>query len=140
MASSSAVARLVFLLHISAALVWCQSYTASVRGQVNDASGGSVPGARVVITEADRGVEHATFSDNQGRFVVTALPPGSYTLTVEAVGFKKHARGAFPLVVQEQATINVELQIGDIASEVKVEESTPLLNTTISNLGQVIEN
>src|SRR6266545_66392 len=114
MASISAVARLVFLVHIGAALIWCQSYTATVRGHVTDTSGASVPGARVVITEAQRGVEHATFTDGLGRYVLTALPPGEHTFTVEAGGFKKYSRGPFPLAVQEQATIDVGLQIGDI--------------------------
>ena len=58
---------------------WCQSsFTASVRGVVTDSSGASVPGATVIITEAERNVPHTATTDNDGRYVLSALPPGSY--------------------------------------------------------------
>lgn len=117
-----------------------QSFTATVRGTVTDSTGAAVPAAKVTVTEADRSVPHSAITDEAGRYVVTALPPGGYTLAVEASGFKKHAQGKFTLAVQQQATIDVQLQVGDIATTVEVEGSAPLLNTTISTLGQVIDN
>ena len=131
---------IICALALAAVPAWSQSYTAAVRGQVTDTSGAAIPSAKVVITESERNVQHATTTDESGRYVVTALPPGSYNLMVEAQGFKKYAQAAFPLAVQQQATIDVQLQIGDIATTVEVEGVAPLLNTTISNLGQVIEN
>ncbi|MBI3679673.1 MAG: TonB-dependent receptor [Acidobacteria bacterium] len=132
--------KVVSLALLTTALVWSQSYTAAVRGLVTDASGAAVPGARVTITEAERNLPHTVITDQVGRYVVTALPPGNYTLAVEASGFKKHLRGAFPLAVQQQATIDVQLEIGELAATVEVEATAPLLNTTISTLGQVVEN
>jgi hypothetical protein len=93
-----------------------------------------------VVTDVDRNTEHAATTDDMGRYVITALPPGTYTLGVEAQGFQKQSRGAFTLQVQQQATINIELQVGQIASSIEVEAAAPLLNTTIANLGQVIDN
>src|SRR5207245_7621409 len=52
------------------------SYTAAVRGVVTDASGGAIPGATVTVTESDRNVPHTVTADREGRYVVTALPPG----------------------------------------------------------------
>jgi hypothetical protein len=128
----------VFLI---AALAWSQSsYTAAVRGTVTDSSGAAVPGAKVVLTETDRGVAHPATTDGAGRYVITALPPGGYTLTVEGAGFKKHSQTNIPLAVQQQATFDIALQVGDIATTVEVSSTAPLLNTTISTLGQVIEN
>ena len=60
------------------------SYTAAVRGVVTDVSGGVVPGATVTVTESERNVPHAVLTDEAGRYVVTALPPGRYSLSVEA--------------------------------------------------------
>jgi len=128
------------LLLVAAAIVWGQSYTAAVRGIVTDASGAAVPGAKVTVTEVERNVPHATTTDEAGRYFVTALPPGSYRLTVEASGFRKHTQSGLTLAVQQQATINVELRVGDVATVVEVASEAPLLNTTISSLGQVIEN
>lgn len=69
-----------------------------------------------------------------------SIPPGQYTLVVEASGFKKATQPAFRLEVQQQATFNVELSLGDVSATVEVTASAPLLNTTISTLGQVVEN
>jgi hypothetical protein len=72
------------------AWVWAQSYTASVRGIVTDSTQAAVPGAKVVAVETARGLEHQATADAAGRYVLTPLPPGNYTLTVEAAGFRKH--------------------------------------------------
>lgn len=129
-----------FLALVCAWAAWSQSFTAAVRGVVTDATGATVPGARVTITEADRNIQHATTTDSAGRYAIVALPPGRYTITVEAQGFKRYTQGPFPLVVQQQATIDVQLQVGDLAATVEVTGEAPLLNTTIATLGQVVEN
>ncbi|MGH9660824.1 MAG: carboxypeptidase-like regulatory domain-containing protein, partial [Bryobacteraceae bacterium] len=118
--------KLCSLLLVLTALGWAQSYTAAVRGVVSDATGSGVPGAKVVITEADRNVQRPATTDSQGRFVLPALPPGGYTLTVEASGFRRHVQSAFRLEVQQQATIDIQLQIGDLATSVEVEGAAPL--------------
>ncbi|MGH9660490.1 MAG: carboxypeptidase-like regulatory domain-containing protein, partial [Bryobacteraceae bacterium] len=122
------------------ALVWAQSYTASVRGVVTDSSHAAVPSAKVTFVEVQRSLEHPTTTDSGGRYVLTALPPGEYVLTAEAPGFRKFSQPAFRLEVQQQATINVELSVGDLATSVDVQGAAPLLNTTIATLGQVVEN
>jgi len=131
---------LIFLLVLVATQAWPQSsFTASVRGTVTDQSGGAVPDAKVVLTEADRNVAHPTTTDAAGRYFVTALPPGGYGLTVEAKGFKKYSMTSIPLAVQQQATLDVALQVGELSTTIEVQSTTPLLNTTIATLGQVIE-
>jgi len=121
-------------------LALAQSYTASVRGVVTDASQSGVPNAKVTITDADRNVQQETTTDTAGRYLITALPPGRYTLSVEASGFARHVRSAFPLEVQQQATLNVEMALGAVATVVNVESQAPLLNTTSATLGRVVEN
>ncbi len=141
MNESSRVVKSVCLAAALAALAWSQSsYTAAVRGLVTDQSGAGVPGAKVILLEAERGVAHPGVSDEAGRYSVTALPPGAYTLTVEAAGFRKYTQTNIPLAVQQQATLDVGLQVGDLTTSVEVQSTAPLLNTTIANLGQVIEN
>jgi hypothetical protein len=128
------------LLVCTAAALWAQSFTATIRGTVTDSSGSAIPGAKVIVTEADRNVPRTVTTDESGRYVVTALPPGGYTLVVESSGFKKYSQQKFELAVQQQATIDVQLQVGDLSTTIEVEGSAPLLNTTISSLGQVIDN
>lgn len=132
--------RLVFALMLAGAL-WAQSsFTAAVRGVVTDSSGGSVPGAQVTLTEAERNVPHHVTTDESGRYFLSALPPGSYTMAVEAPGFKKQTRSTFELRVQQQATFDVTLDVGELSTSVSIEAQAPLLNTTIATLGQVIDN
>lgn len=128
------------LTALLAASVWAQSFTASVRGTVTDESGATVGAAKIVVTDQDRGTSFRSEADSLGRFVVTALPPGNYILFVEGAGFKKFSSGKFSVAVQEQATVNARLQVGDVNTTVEVQGSAALVNTTISNLGQVIDN
>src|SRR5438876_3509760 len=89
-------------------VAWPQSsYTAAVRGVVTDVSGGAIPGATVTVTEADRNVRHTVTTDDVGRYVITALPPGRYTLSVELSGFRTYTQTNIPLAVQQQATFDV---------------------------------
>lgn len=117
-----------------------QSYTASVRGLVTDASHSGVPSAKVTITDADRNAHQEVTTDHAGRYVLTALLPGRYTLAVDASGFARYQRSAFALEVQQQATINVEMALSAVATVVNVEGEAPLLNTTSAALGRVVEN
>jgi len=120
---------------------WSQSsFTASVRGVVTDSSGASVPGARVVVTDTERNVPHSVTTDNDGRYFLSALPPGKYVLAAESEGFKKFNRNMFVLAVQQQATIDITLDVGELSTSVAVEAEAPLLNTTTPTLGQVIDN
>ncbi len=133
--------KLMCAISLTAAIAWSQSsFTASVRGSVTDPSGAALPKAKVTMTEAERNVPHSVITDDAGRYSLSALPPGKYTLSVEAQGFKKFMLTDVTLAVQQQATLNVPLQVGDIATSVQVEGTTPLLNTTIATLGQVIDN
>jgi hypothetical protein len=117
-----------------------QSFTAAIRGVVSDPSGGLISNAKVIVTEADRNVSRTFLTDEAGRYVAPNLAPGFYTLTVEAPGFRRHVQTRFELLVQQQATLDVQMQVGDISTTVEVSGEAPLLNTTMANLGQVIEN
>ena len=61
-------------------------------------------------------------------------------LTVEAAGFKKFSSSRFTLTVQQQATVDARLDVGELNETVEVSASAAHVNTTIANLGQVIDN
>ena len=128
------------LVLLFSSLTFAQSFTATVRGTVKDPTGSSVPLASVIITDVDRGTSQTTQADEAGRFAITALPPGEYVLTVEAAGFRKFSSAKFALTVQQQATIDARLEVGAVNETVEVSASAAQVNTTIANLGQVIDN
>lgn len=134
------VRRFLLSFWLFTALMWAQSYTASVRGTVTDSTKAAVPAATVVLTDTARNVQHSAQTDATGRYVLTALPPGMYKLTVEMTGFQPFHQPAFQLEVQQQATIDVELIVGGVSTAIEVVGTTPLLNTAAATLGQVIEN
>jgi hypothetical protein len=120
--------------------LFSQSFTASLRGVVTDAAQAAVPGAKVTVTDVRRNVPFTTVTDQAGRYVITALPPGQYVVSIEAPGFNRWTHQAFDLAVQQQATLDARLDIGEVTTTVEVTGSAPMVNTTIANLGQVIEN
>jgi len=122
------------------AILWGQSFTATVRGVVSDASHAAIPSVKVTLTEVSRNLEHTAVSDSSGRYLVTALPPGTYTLTAQAPGFEKFLQQAFELQVQQEATINIDLLVSGVATSVEISASAPLINATSADLGTVVEN
>ncbi|PYT16220.1 MAG: hypothetical protein DMG59_11135, partial [Acidobacteria bacterium] len=125
---------------LSSVLALAQSYTGSIRGMITDTTKAGVPNAKVTATDADRNVEYPTTADSSGRYIFPGLPPARYALTVEAPGFRKATQPAFRLEVQQQATVNIELTVGEVTTAVEVTAAAPLLNTTSATLGQVVES
>ena len=121
-------------------LAWSQTFTGSIRGTLTDPTRAAVPDARVTATDADRNVQYATMADALGRYIFPTLPPARYVLAADAPGFRKVSQPAFRLEVQQQATVDIELSVGDVATTLEVAGSAPLLNTTSASLGQVVEN
>lgn len=140
MSKTSRIILCVTLLSLVETVAFAQSFTASVRGVITDSTGGVVPNATVVLTDANRNIERKAVTDAAGRYIITALPPSAYTLSVEAPGFRKAERSAFELQVQQQATIDVALSVGEVSTTVEVEAAASLINSTSSQLGQVVEN
>jgi len=69
------------------ATLGAQNPLGALRGTVQDASGGRVPAARVVVTAANSAIQREAKSDERGEFLIDDLPPGSYRVTVQAKGF-----------------------------------------------------
>src|SRR6476660_1031397 len=98
---------ILFLLLARAA--GAQSDSAAISGVVDDASGGVIREARVTATKVDTKGKFETRTNESGFYGLTALHPGTYTLIVEARGFKTEVRSAIELQVQQRATIDFTL-------------------------------
>jgi hypothetical protein len=131
--------RLVLVaLAVTAALTG-QSFYGTVSGTVRDPSGAVLPsGTAVLINEATNDQRTQTTS-SAGTFTFALVPPGSYRLEVQATGFKKYVR-AVRVEVQQTAMIEASLEVGALTESVDVKAETPLVQSSTSSLGQVIEN
>jgi hypothetical protein len=127
------------LLGGTALVAEAQEFRATVNGKVTDTTKAAVPGA-TVIAHNDETNETATVTTGaDGNFTIPFLKPGTYTVTVQASGFKKYGRRV-RLEVSQTATINVELGVGNLAEEVSVTAEAPLLDLGKADRGTVIDN
>jgi hypothetical protein len=117
--------------------VSAQTVTGSIRGLVTDPSGAIVPNAAVTATNAATGVPTATKTNNSGEYSIRFLQIGSYSLTVEAPGFKIASYGPFNLEIDQTAKIDIPLSVGTAATTVSVSvDEQPILNTESPTLGE----
>ena len=127
---------------LSAAAVWtsAQTQTATVRGEVTDSTGAVIPGAALTLTNLDQNRPWEAESNAAGAYVIQQIPPGNYSLVVQADGFKRYERQRFILQVAQVAEINVPLEVGDITETVEITAEAPLLETATSDLGEVVNS
>jgi hypothetical protein len=126
------------LLWVFVFRVVAQSTTGSIVGTVTDPSGALVPNATITVTDMGTNSETRTTTDQTGTYVVTPLPIGLYSVSVEAKGFKKFVTTGIQLNVQDRLRVDATLQLGQAAETVQVESAAPLLETGTSTLGQVV--
>ena len=130
--------RSLVLLTLAAAAAFAQT-TASLNGAIVDSSGAAVPGARVALANTDTNLRRDTVTDGEGLYTFPLLPPGSYSLTVQKDGFKQISREAFRLEVNQAARVDLTMQVGAVSETVEVTGAAPLLNSTTSSVGHVID-
>ena len=116
-----------------------QSGTATINGTVDEPSGAAIVGAKVVVRNPDTGFTRTTLTNEQGLYQMPGLRPGIYELTAEAPGFRRFAMKPFALEVDQTARIDVAMQVGDLAQEVQVVASAPLLQSENATIGAVID-
>ena len=109
--------------------VFAQSDVGSISGFVRDPSGAVVPNAKVVIKNEGTGNEHSVTTDQQGRYIVTNLLPGMYTMTAEAGGFKKFQSTSNKLNANSALSLSAELAVGQASETIEVSSTASPLQT-----------
>ena len=135
----SNIAYLVILLAASAGPGWAQSELATLTGTVTDASGAVVAKAQITITNGATGLATVSETNETGRYFVTSLRPGVYTVSASLAGFKKYLHPDVTLQVNQTARLDITLEVGAVTEEVSVTAAVPLLEAETSNRGAVID-
>jgi hypothetical protein len=107
---------------------------------VTDPNGALLPGATVIATSKQTGLSKTTTTNGEGRYTITLLEPGEYTITVEASGFAKSTRDRINLEVAQTAQLNFSMSITAEATVEINDATTPLLVTESSGLESTVEN
>jgi hypothetical protein len=116
------------LLIMGTAAVGQQVY-GSIYGTVTDASGAALPNAKVTLTDQNKGTKFETTTNEAGNYTKGQLIPGTYTVEVEAQGFRKTASKDVIVNVNDAARVDMSVQVGDVTQEVEVTAAAPILQS-----------
>src|SRR5437016_2867868 len=101
-----------------------QSIYGSIRGLVTDPSGAVVASGKVMLINEGTNEQRSVVSNNLGEYVFSQVIPGTYTVEVEAPGFKKVQRKGVILETQGNLTVDLTLEVGNVSESVQVAEMT----------------
>ncbi len=116
---------------------WGQAFRGSIIGHVEDASGGRIPRAAIVVHARASALERTVTSDNNGDFRVDDLPPGSYHVSVTAPGFAE-AGSVLEVVVSMVREITATLQPAAIQQSITVQGHASSISTEQIDLSSAV--
>ena len=128
------------LLAAAAAIMTAQQFRGTIAGDLRDAQGAVVPGARVTATQAETGAKSQTVTSPTGQFNLPFLAPGTYSVTVEATGFKRYVRDGLSVNANDPVSLDITLEVGQTTESITISAGAPLLQTETASTGQVISS
>ncbi len=128
----------IFFLCAAAMPLAAQVASAEVGGTVLDQAGAAVANAKVTITNVATNLGREATTDTTGSYLVNLLPPGDYVVSVEAPGFRRLVQRGLTLQINQQAQLDLQLQLGQVSESVEVTAAAPLLQSEASSLGTVV--
>jgi len=131
---------LLFILSISLCPATHAQSTAQLNGTVSDASGAAVPSAKVVLRNVATSEEWNAQTNSAGLYVFPSLPPGNYQITVTQTGFQTLVVGDLALDVATSVTKDLHLTVGSVSQQIQVTTEAPLIETSTTGVGQVINS
>ena len=128
----------ILILALAASPCLAQFTTANLGGTVVDATGASMPQAKVTVLNQDTGYTRTDMTAPDGAFSFPALPVGTYRLTVEQTGFSTYVQEGITLTVNQVANQKVVLQVGSTAQEITVQANAAMVNTQSATISQLV--
>src|SRR5262249_16400414 len=128
----------VALALLFAPLTMGQSTGGRIRGTVTDQTGGAVAAVKVQLVNESTHATREVQSNENGEFIFIEVPVGTYEITASQTGFKKYVRKGIPLNLNEVLTVDIPLQLGGGSETVEVTGAPPIIDTTSTELGAVV--
>ena len=136
--SSFAAFLMIFALWAVAQPAAAQEASATVNGVVTDPSGAAIPEAHVSLTNVNTAVVRTTVANSGGAYAFLNVVPGVYTLEASATGFSRVTQSAVTLEVNQTATFDFHLKIGETQQSVTVEAVAAGVEASTAELGTVV--
>lgn len=125
-----------FLLLVLFAVSYAQSGSSTVQGTVKDPQGNLVSGATVTLTDPAKNFTRTQQTNEDGAYIFTAIPPGTYRLEVTAPGFKTASASGLVALVDTPTVRDVQLEIGAVSETVDVTSAAEAaINTNDATIG-----
>ncbi|MDP9160999.1 MAG: TonB-dependent receptor [Acidobacteriota bacterium] len=134
--------QLVFLVAVlvSSAGLFAQSTGGRIVGRVSDPTGAVLSGVKVILTNSATGVAQDTTTNSSGDYSFLEVAPGDYQVEFAQSGFKKNLQKSVTLELNAVVTLNSTLQVGGTQETVEVTSEAPLVDTTSTQLGSVMND
>ena len=127
------------LLLCASALAGAAGVGGSVSGTVKDTSGAAIAGASVSLLNTGTGARESKVTDSRGAYAFPVLPVGSYVLEVNPAGFKPYRRTGVVVDINSALNFEITLQVGKRSEAITVSDTAVHLETSSSQMGEVIE-
>jgi len=112
--------------------------SASIRGVVTDPASAPVVQAAVNVKNLETDVVRTASTDEAGRYLVLALPVGRYEVSISKSGFQDAVRSGISLVVGQEASVDLRLQVSAVKSEVKVTSDAAIVSVTTRDISGLV--
>ncbi len=122
------------------AVVLAQSTGGRVLGRVADPTGAVLANVKVTLINDATGVEATTTTNGSGDYVFPQVTVGGYSVEFDLVGFKKNQQKAVRVDLNQVVTVNSTLEVGDAKETVQVTSEAPVVDTTSTQLGAVMDS
>jgi len=119
---------------------FAQSTGGRILGRVTDPTGHFIEFAKITLVDQATGVSRTVYSNSSGDYVFVAVAPGTYRLEFEQPGFKRNIQRDVLVELNQVVTLNAILQVGTQLEIVVVSGEAPLVDTTTTQLGAIINN
>ena len=114
--------------------LYAQAISGDVVGTVADATGAVVPNATVTAVNSATSVRTTASTNSSGLYRLANLLPGSYNVSVEAVGFNTSIVKNVPVQLNQTATVNIALTVGNVSTSVEVSAAAAVMDTTTAQI------
>src|SRR5579872_1557607 len=129
---------LLLVLVLAGVSALAQTTGGRLLGRISDPTGAVLAGAKVKLTNEATGVTQTAESNKSGDYQFVQVPVGRYSLQFDQPGFKTALKKGIVVEINEVVTQNMTMQLGETKEVVEVTSEAPLVDTTSTQLGAVV--